>query len=102
MEQEKFQEIMLEQMAKVTQEITVLRQEMTVLRQGMAVIEKDMHDKFGVVFDFINTQTVFNKQVEERFDRLEGKVDGLEQKVDELDGKVDRLVMETAHVRLVK
>ena len=116
MEQERFQDIMLEQMARVTQEITVLRlglgelrqdvgglrQDVGGLKQGqerlaqrIVVIERDMHDKFGVVFDFISAQTAFNNQVEERFDRLEGKVDRLEV-------KVDRLALETAHVRRIK
>ncbi len=158
MDQEQFQGIMLEQMARITQEITELRLGQDDLRKGqddlrkgygdlrkgqddlrkgqddlrkgygdlrkgqddlckvqddlrkgqddlrkgqddlyrgqekiaqrIVVIEKDMHDKFGVLFDFVDKQNHVNAEI--LYD-LKG-----------LHNKIDRLELETAHVRRVK
>ena len=87
MDNERFQTTVLEHMVRMTQEITELRSEQKKMGRHMVVIEKDMHDKFGVVFDFIDEQKRTSKEV---LDDLKG-----------LHKKVDRLELETAHVRRI-
>lgn len=130
MDNGKFQEVVLEQLGRITKDISELktgqnemrtdinglqagqeslragqeemRADINELRTGQeslragqealharqVVMEKTMHDKFGIVFDFIDYQRQVNKEI---LDDLKG-----------LHYKVDRLELGTAHVRQVR
>ena len=102
MENDKFQEFMGDQFAKMFQEIQKVCGELQKVKvdvQGVKVdvqgvkniqlrMENDLNDKIGKVFDFIDAQRDVNKEIVESLNRIEVKVEVLQ--------------LETAHIRRVK
>jgi archaellum component FlaC len=95
MENDKFQEFMGDQFAKMFQEIQKVSGELQNVKedvQGVKDIqlrmENDLNDKIGKVFDFIDAQRDVNKEIVESLNRIEVKVEVLQ--------------LETAHIRRVK
>ena len=103
MDNEKFQTTVLEHMARMTQEITVLRQGMEELRKGQEEIRQDIKEirqdivemrqdiaelqisqvrmenrlmeKINILFDARKIQEDVNKRIFTRLDELEAKID---------------------------
>ena len=95
MENDKFQEFMGDQFAKMFQEMQKVSGELQNVKedvQGVKDIqlrmENDLNDKVGKVFDFIDVQRDVNKEIVESLNRVEVKVEVLQ--------------LETAHIRRVK
>jgi hypothetical protein len=81
MESDKFQEFMGDQFAKMFQEMQKVSGELQKLRhavQGVKDIqlrmENDLNIKLAKVYEFMDTQTVINKAIIQRLDRIELKL----------------------------
>lgn len=92
MENEKFQNLMLEHMAMLTQNITELKQdnieiiqELNQVKESLIRIENDHGAKINALFDAREVQLDFNRRREEFNLRIEKKVDLIKEKVDTLD-----------------
>lgn len=97
MENNKFQEFMGDQFAKMFQEMQKVSGELQKVKddvQGVKNIqlrmENKLNDKVGKVFESIEGQRDVSKEIVERLDRIEVKVE------------VEVLQLETAHIRRVK
>ena len=88
MENDKFQEFMGDQFAKMFQEMQKVKEDVQGVKDIQLRMENDLNDKVGKVFDFIDMQRDVNKEIVERLDRIEVKVEVLQ--------------LETAHIRRVK
>ena len=89
MDNEKFQTIVLEHMARMTQEITILRQGQEEMRQDSKEMRQDiaelqisqirmenrMMEKINILFDARKIQEDVNKRIFTRFDELEAKIE---------------------------
>ena len=88
MENEKFQELVLEHLAKLTQESTETKQDIQQMSQRLehvesAVIriENDHGDKLKALFDAREAQLDVNQQIFDALNRIEEKLDRLDLKV---------------------
>ena len=89
MDNEKFQTIVLEHMARMTQEITILRQGQEEMRQDSKEMRQDiaelqisqirmenrMMEKINILFDARKIQEDVNKRIFTRFDELGAKIE---------------------------
>ncbi|MDR3600812.1 MAG: hypothetical protein P4L49_10080 [Desulfosporosinus sp.] len=95
MENDKFQEFIGDQFAKMFQEMQKVSGELQKVKddvQGVKDIqlrmENDLNNKVGKVCEFIEVQRDVNKEIVERLERIEVKIEVLQ--------------LETAHIRRVK
>ena len=88
MENDKFQEFMGDQFAKMFQEMQKVKDDVQGVKDIQLRMENDLNDKVGKVFDFLDVQRDVNKEIVEGLDRIEVKVEVLQ--------------LETAHIRRVK
>lgn len=81
MENDKFQELILEKVAKMFQEMQKVSEKLSAEIQGVKDIqlrmENDLNIKLSKVYEFIDAQTVINKAIIERLDRIELKLPNL-------------------------
>ena len=112
MENDKFQNLVLEHLANLTQEITELKQdnsvikhEITELKQDNSVIkydlthikesviriENDHGEKLKALFDAREVQIDVNERICETLNRIEGKVDRLTLKVSSHDSLLKKV-----------
>lgn len=86
MENDKFQEFMADQFAKMFKEFQKVKDDVQGVKDIQLRVENNLNAK--VLHEFVQTQMGTNKDVVERLDRIEAKVEVLQ--------------LETAHIRRVK
>lgn len=77
MEHDKFQEIMLEHMARLTQELTEIK-------TSQVRMENKFDEKINALFDARTADC-------EALDRIEGRLDSMENRLDRVEGRLDRM-----------
>ena len=92
MENEKFQELVLEHLAKLTQDNTEIKQDIQEVNQhletaesSIILIENDHGEKIQALFDAREVQFDANERIFDALNRIEGKLDRLNLKVSSHD-----------------
>jgi transcriptional regulator with XRE-family HTH domain len=81
MENDKFQDLVLNHLAKLTQEITELKSNVDEVRQSQVRTENDQGEKVKALFDAREVQLDVNDRIIATLTRMEGKLDRLSLKV---------------------
>lgn len=81
MENEKFQGLVLEYLAGLTEEITELKKEIGQIKAAAIRIENDYGDKLRVLFDAREVQNDVNERICDTLIRFEDNVERLNMKV---------------------
>lgn len=88
MDNDKFQELVLEQLTAIAGQVSSLTGEIKEVRQSQVRMENELTEKVRALFDAREVQNDTNEQLMSALDRIEAKVDVLQ--------------LETAHLRRVK
>ena len=81
MENEKFQQLVLDHLVRLTQDNTVIKERLEKVESAVIRIENDHGDKLQALFDAREAQIDVNERIFEALKRIEGKVDYLALKV---------------------
>lgn len=81
MENDKFRSLVLEHLAKLTQEITELKKEVGSIKASVIRIENDYGEKLGILFDAREIQMDVNERICETLIRFEDTIEHLNLKV---------------------
>lgn len=81
MESEKFQELVLDHLVKLSQDNTDIKQRLEKVESAVIRIENEHGDKLQALFDAHEAQIDVNERVFDALNRIEGKVDRLALKV---------------------
>jgi hypothetical protein len=99
MENDKFQGLVLEHLANLTQEITELKKEVGWIKASVIRIENDYGEKLGVLFDAREVQMDVNERICETLIRFEDNIEHLDLKIRaseallKFDGQMGRLTV---------
>ena len=80
-ENEKFQELVLDHLVKLSQDNTDIKQRLEKVESAVIRIENDHGDKLQALFDAREAQIDVNERIFDALNRIEGKVDRLALKV---------------------
>jgi hypothetical protein len=81
MENEKFQELVLDHLVRLTQDNTEIKGRLERVEAAVIRIENDHGDKLQALFDARQAQIDVNERIFDALNRIEGKVDHLALKV---------------------
>ncbi|HEX3047279.1 MAG TPA: hypothetical protein VHY08_21170 [Bacillota bacterium] len=81
MENEKFQELVLDHLVRLTQDNTEIKNRLEKVEAAVIRIENDHGDKLQALFDAREVQIDVNERISDALNRIEGKVDRLTLKV---------------------
>lgn len=94
LENEKFQDLVLNHLARLTQEMTGVKTDINDLKSDVSSLKSDVSSLKSDVKDLKESQ----QRMESRMDRLESKVDNIESQMDRLETKVDLVQTQTAEL----
>lgn len=80
-ENEKFQELVLDHLVKLSQDNTEIKQRLEKVESAVIRIENDHGGKLQALFDAREAQIDVNERIFDALNRIEGKVDHLALKV---------------------
>lgn len=86
MENEKFQDLVLNHLAKLTQDLTEFKLEMTEFKEEMSSFKRETINKR---FEQIDSRF---RQIESRFEQIDSRLDRLEQKQDNANQQLSQLL----------
>lgn len=75
MDNEKFQELVLDRLVKLTQDNTEIKAGLEKVESAVIRIENDHGDKLQALFDAREAQIDVNERIFDALNRIEGKVD---------------------------